>query len=668
MALDAGTKVSDLEENISAEPIAGEFEYASRGLFTITFLSRVDVLGSRLLSLFVKPSNRIKQSFQVDRELLVVGSTFPTVQPRTIKAARHIIDQSTPRLSPTLAILIHSDQSPGAGDSLRSWGRESNLSVIAICRPSEGLHISPDQLERLIARDLYASDPFDLSGAVVDDREFFGRKDEALAIGRSLEAGQNVTLFAIRKVGKTSVLDRVAKVSREQRTLACAVVDCSREDIWRSSAAEVVSIMRNTLASALTSPDCYAVAGERSGKTCDSDEALMDIMKKAKRPAALLLDEADYVTPSSPTHSDHWRKQFIKLWRDLRIMYQESSRSGNKLGMLVCGVSSKWFKTEAIDGVENAAVAFLPEKYLRPFAPGASEPMLKDLGRRCGLLLEPAGAKHIARVCGNFPYWMRKAGSFLHRNLSKDERPMKVPFDLTVQLLDAFVKAEGAEIASTSLKHFVRHFPEVEAELKSMVANQPPSRPELRRLLESYGLISPDEPDNFGMPLVVREGLRHAFEPPLLELSPASAQLSERKLTLSEGEWAEEMGLIAKRRSIIELRLRSFLIPTLWNGFAGKPGQTVQKAILASLNDRRKSELEGLDSYALAEKLTFLELSTVIARNWPFFERVFGDKDLFRQSVNIVNRRQDAHAKAADLAEIALMRQHLEWFEDKLHF
>ena len=77
------------------------------------------------------------------------------------------------------------------------------------------------------------------------------------------------------------------------------------------------------------------------------------------------MDEVDYITPSSPTASDIWGDEFNVFWRNFRAVYQEVLRSEGKLSLLISGVTSKWFSVESINGVENAALALVPEEYLR---------------------------------------------------------------------------------------------------------------------------------------------------------------------------------------------------------------------------------------------------------------------------------------------------------------
>jgi hypothetical protein len=65
-------------------------------------------------------------------------------------------------------------------------------------------------------------------------------------------------------------------------------------------------------------------------------------------------------------------------------------------------------------GVENAALAFIPEEYLSPLPRGASNAMIKNIGAMAGLRFEEAALEAISSFCSDMPFWIRKACSSIH--------------------------------------------------------------------------------------------------------------------------------------------------------------------------------------------------------------------------------------------------------------
>jgi len=93
---------------------------------------------------------------------------------------------------------------------------------------------------------------------------------------------------------------------------------------------------------------------------------------------------------------------------------------------------------------------------------------------------------------------------------------------------------------------------------------------------------------------------------------------------------------------------------------------TVYGHVLAALPEPRRLECKRLAPDLLLNKLYWVDLGNIIARNWQQFERFFNDKRRFQSAWELVNDRPDAHAKEADLADIALQRREITWLEERI--
>ncbi len=654
---------NEVVARLSKLPFFDEIRRSTQGLFSIEHGFERDILGSKYTVYFAKPTKRIKNGLFIDRELAVIIADFSDIQARTIQAAQKLIQENSPRLFPSYVAIIHSD--PRGNATLRTWGRENNLSVLPLFRASSGLP-EPEELERRLSMDIHSIDPFDVSVAVADDRDFFGRRDEALTLARQLEAGQVKSLFALRKVGKTSILDRAVKVARENESMCCIVADCSKDFVWQKNATQVLSLLKGTIAKAINSSLLYSAIDERNIWGTRTDSELFELMDKASRPTALFLDEIDYLTPSSPTDPVRWANEFNPFWRQLRGFVQEAHRRTCRVGLLVCGVSSKWFREETVGGVENAALALVPEVYLAPFARRASIAMLRDLGKRCGLRFSESAANVLAEYCGDLPYWMRKCGAFIHRKIGLDVRPLDLTPEIVRPLMSQFIADEADEIVLPAIKTFIRYFPELQSAIVSLGSGSPIPAQEFR-ILSKYGLVggTPERPVTCELvrPMFMRVPER------LVQKKQGDHPPESPSIRLSETEWAEELGLIGKRRNILERRLREVVASFLQMAhLAGTIADTPHAAVLEAVDKKRRSELDALDTRAITDKLHFLELTRIVTKNWAVFERLFGDKTHLETAVQTVNIRPDAHAKAADLADIARQRDALDWLESKIRF
>ncbi len=104
-----------------------------------------------------------------------------------------------------------------------------------------------DEFERELCVELYSHDPFDYSGPVSNDQQFYGRRSEAQDYARRLQSGLIKTCMGIRKIGKTSLLNRIIFEARNIFGCKCIMIDCSRDDVWSMDAS---SLMYSILVSA----------------------------------------------------------------------------------------------------------------------------------------------------------------------------------------------------------------------------------------------------------------------------------------------------------------------------------------------------------------------------------------------------------------------------------
>jgi hypothetical protein len=130
-----------------------------------TFITREKGLYAYLL---VKASRRLAGALTVDRELLILVSTFEDQQQRTIKTAREIIASSEGRLEPTVAIVIHND--PDGNIKLQKWGRSAGLEILPVY--GRKMPSTSEELEHHLCHELFSHDPFDITGPVSDDEIF----------------------------------------------------------------------------------------------------------------------------------------------------------------------------------------------------------------------------------------------------------------------------------------------------------------------------------------------------------------------------------------------------------------------------------------------------------------------------------------------------------------
>jgi len=642
-----------------------DFASCSSGLLEISSRDTFDFEKGLYGALVAKPSRRLASVLSIDRELLVLFSTFTDQQARTIKVLRQQLDLSQGRLESTVAVVVHRDRN--GNPKLKKWGREQGLSVLPVFADSPLPR--GDGFEHLLCHELYSHDPFDVTGPVSSDDQFYGRRTEALDLARKLQTGQIRSCMGIRKIGKTSILNRIVHETKENHTCLCIMIDCSRDDVWAMDAPQMLSAIAQALqvsiggaASYLTLEPCSA-----SPSMPQSAEAVKQALQCAQSPVIVFFDEVDYITPGSPT-APHWRGEFNRFWRNLRAVYQEAGRSAVSLSIMISGVSSKWFTVESIDGIENAALSLIPEEYLSPLPRGATIAMIRKLGRTAGLLFEETVASQIAEVCADMPYWVRKTCSYIHRYIDVGERPLTPSADRVRGLVEDFVRYEGSTIAQVALRHLFRVFPELEQVVSDCAESAAEGCSQYYLgILEKYGVISKKDAYELSGDMIA-----HGFRLYLDSKAGRENGQPEEGETGSTGgteldEWADEIAVISKRRNLLEKRLRSIALNFIRYDVLSKSGATtVTERLLAVFPSDKRKKLAYYAAEELIEKYNWTDLVQLVSREWTLFEKVFGDKSQFIQNCAVVNDRFDAHAKDADVADFALYRRSLKLLEDPL--
>lgn len=629
-------------------------------LFVINFETIRQFENGEYFVLYARGSKRVQNILGAEREILIIGNVYKDQQARSLQFARRVINESDGRLETALCVFVHKD--PRGNSKLKRWGRENGLALIPIYS-SSGVLPRGQELERLLSYEFFTQDPFDVTGPVANDAQFFGRRTEAQELARKLQSGHIRSCFGIRKIGKTSILHRVLAELKENYDAATLFIDCQRDDVFSLDAAGLLHSITNSLLGLKNSGRSYAEvdASPSPFSLAESSKQFQGALSGFDTSVVLAFDEIDYITPGNSA-APQWRAGFIEFWRNIRAAYHAAAREERKVSLLVSGVSSRWFSTESIDGVENAALAFIPEEYLSPLPRGAANAMIKSIGSMAGLRFEEAALETISSFCSDMPFWMRKACSSIHGKIETNVRPVTLSQSAVSSMLEAYGRDEGAALAKVALQHLFRVYPELQAPSIKLLETRPDLPVGMRRILSRYGIANNSGAVSGSMMRMALAMI--AEESPLIETDSQTNQDTARPLI---GEWAEELAGISYRRNKMERALRAIAINFLRvAALSTKDGQPAKAMLLSAIPQRRRAELEPFNLEAIADKLLWLELVAVINRHWMLFERIFGDKTMFGENANIVNDRPDAHAKQLEPGDVAMHRRALQWLDDRI--
>ncbi len=615
--------------------------------------------------LYAKPTNRMQSALGIDKEVLVIVSTFTDQQPRTIQFARNEIAGADGRFEPSMIIVIHNDHKGNI--KLPKWGSEQGITVlpISICE-LEQIGNSVSSLDSILCAELYSHDPFDVTGPVSDDQNFFGRREDAKDLARKLQKGEIRSCLGIRKVGKTSIINRIVREIRLRHDCITVMMDCSGDDIWSMTAAQLIASMSDAVRRARSS-EGYATISFL-GKDADiaiACKKLTEELSGCDVPLVFIFDEVDYITPGSPTDR-RWRTEFNVFWRNLRRVYQEADREDRRVSILVSGVSSYWFSVDVIEGVENSALSFIPEEYISPMPRGATIAMLKNFSRVAGLVFEKDALEEIAEASGDMPYWARKACSYIHRQIPTSGRPKNVSKEQIRPMIADFILKEGVAIAGVAISHLFRVHPLLkEAVWHCYDGNQDRVSPGLKSTLIRYGILTIRNEISGSMMRQALQSLRRELVD--AERQEVDREESRNELELGVSEWAEELAAVNRRRNLLERKLRGIVLNFIRADFlAHKSGGSISDRVVGTVSTAERSKIEHLSAEDKINKLNWLQLTQLVEREWVLLEAIFHDKRAFAQHSDVLNIRFDAHAKDADKLDLWTYRRSLSFMEDKL--
>jgi hypothetical protein len=645
------------------EDLCAVIKRSSQQLFHINYEAIIERENGLYFILFAKPTKRLQAVLSLDREVLVLGNTYSDQQARTISVAEQIIREQNGRLESKIFFIAHRDSRGNA--KLKKWGREHGITVLPVYVPPGT--IDRIDLEKILSYEFYSQDPFDVTGPVATDNQFFGRRTEAQELARKLQGGQIRACFGIRKIGKTSIMHRVLQEVESHYDCITIFIDCQSDAVFRLNASQLIFSLAATLDSALAEARNYSELSiiVKEHPLEESAKLLSDVIQNLECPLIIAFDEVDYITPGNSI-ARHWQTDFIEFWRNIRAIYQSSTRLNKKVSLLVCGVSSKWFSVESIDGVENAALAFVPEEYLNPLSRGAATAMIKNVGSMAGLNFSDKAADLIASACSDMPFWIRKCCSFIHGRIDTASRPVQVFPQELGSLITTYIKDEGASLAQVALQHLFRVYPEIKGPCIELYRNSHAQiRPATRRTLVKYGLVQEAGGILFGE--MLNAGLQMIADEQDAPNTQEDLNNNRGGINFDFDEWLEELQSINRRRNAIERKLRELAVNFLkFQSISAGNLSGARDRVLACLPTKRRDELGNLNLDLITEKLFWLELKSIISKEWSLFERILGDRKKVEDCFDILNDRPDAHAKKIDKVSVALYRRELEWMEERL--
>jgi len=315
--------------------------------------------------------------------------------------------------------LIVSDRRPVPTANLRFHEilQESGLTIVtldsALFSQVATEHTANDILSTEIHPAIGQEDLYAISYPVSDDLSFFGREQVLQTLIDRLGDGQMVGLFGLRKVGKTSLLQRLQRRLAPRRAIATVDMQSTAKElgVWSLYPAIIGTfageICRLCPGIVLPPLHLYPFAGEITPEVAafflDDLFTLytaLDFTGEHQR-LLLIIDEVDRLLPVDGSSG---YAGFSTLLGQLRAAYQHRKI----LDILVVGVNASLNRVGRWDMQDNEFQNALYEVWMPPMVPEDVEKMISTLGRQMGVKYTPDALAILVTEGGGHPFITRQ--------------------------------------------------------------------------------------------------------------------------------------------------------------------------------------------------------------------------------------------------------------------
>ena len=267
-------------------------------------------------------------------------------------------------------------------------------------------------------------DLYDHRGPVRDE-DFFGRVQVAEELQALLEQNQPLGIFALNKMGKTSLIRNLAErlmdrpvavvdlqaYSKTVKPVYPAIVEGLARDISKKWSRATVPPLKLLAA---PPPDDLIMA-----LTADLTTLHEVLATQTNEPRfVVFIDEIDLLIPGE----DSTRATGFAGYGDLLASLRGLSQQGMPLTFVVVGIRARINRAGQLAGVENAGFQMFRELFLPPMPPVECNQMIRDIGQLMGLSYTHEALDCIFRESGGHPFLARQLCSLAWNQLDPTER------------------------------------------------------------------------------------------------------------------------------------------------------------------------------------------------------------------------------------------------------
>ena len=663
--------------NIRGGPKAKQAVKALSQFGLISFTSTIEFKNSTYSIHFIKPVAKLKQLYNLGEEVLILccNDSIKKYWGRTkdlIDSLLSLQSEYRNRLDKVTCFLVADCENI---EEFIKHDRAENPDTRLIVPFSYNEltpSISTNDFQNRMRSFLYERDLFGVASPLQDDNFFFG-KDRSHVISElygKYRQGEHGGLFGLRRIGKTSILNLLRR-RVEQNSGVAIYLDCTKYHHlkWNSFLHQIVKELQEkyTVGSEETSVGFLPVdfslnaAGARYTETkapISFEEDLKLLYRNLSNTRILLIfDEIEQISfGTSP--SPHWcsENDALYFWQALRSVSQTDS---SIFSFVITGVNPKCIEDSKINTQPNPIFNGLAPQYISLFNYDDIKNMVSEIGGHLGLSFEEEIFAKLVDDYGGHPFLTRQVCSRINAGVlqRKEIRPFTVS-KYSYEKHAAEYQTEMEAVFEQILGVLEDYYPQEYTLLKILALdgsylfkkNLKFGDGSISHLL-GYCLIKKDSDDYF---IRIR--------------SIADYLKSKHKYEALLNDDSEKRARITVRRGKIEEKLRDLIRMQFTLKFGRKAKEKIIEIVRNTTTDKsQEARLQSKDLKDAMQELYFSQLKTLMLKDWNNYHNIFSDKVKFEQFFDIINSyRADAHAKAIDEEDEALLNYAFKFFERAL--
>jgi len=458
--------------------------------FDITHAEQRRINNTMLFAFMLKPEQFMKESFGLEKEILLAYSPYDNLQPRALQAVNMLfkVFPYINRIDTLNCFFIAKDSSVLNHAGITAFSSEESRSIVPFVY-DELISNANDSwyIRNILRKNFFGVDLFGYTLPLRDETSFFGRQQIAARYIDSIKRCENRGIFGLRKTGKTSFLFKIDRIIREQKLGFVFFYDCKSPSYRKLHWNELLGEICGNIAKRLNI---------RLRKEFDEQNIIKSFRYVAKAASdrnirlIIMFDEIEYISFKSPLDK-HWETEFIDFWQTIWSV-QSIHRN---LVFILSGVNPSATETDIVNEVQNPLFGIVQPEYLHGLTEDEARNMIRTLGKRMGIKFEFDAIGLLYNQFNGHPMLLRLACSYISRQHNDATRPITVTMS-DIQNLQGDIDIELAYYFRHVVSEIQKFYPE-EYEMFELLASgqtsdfmQKSALLDYTKHLYSYGLVA----------------------------------------------------------------------------------------------------------------------------------------------------------------------------------